>query len=189
MGPENSSDHKTPLLNEQNWINLIYKVCFHLSVVIILTRISNSYTIFQKTYRFVARNSERNANPWPQHWHSNSESWNLTPRSRVCLKKLTVAELVKKFHACYGTGWFITKFTRALLWARWIQFTFPHSLSSIIILTIPHVRLSLLSGLFPSGVSTDSLYAFLFCFIRAVCLVHLILLDLIIPIIFCVECK
>jgi hypothetical protein len=53
----------------------------------------------------------------------------LTPCSRV-LEKLTVAYLVKKFPAFYGTRRFITAFTRArpwsLPWVRLIQSTSSH---------------------------------------------------------------
>jgi hypothetical protein len=41
-------------------------------------------------------------------------TYSLTPWSRVLLEKLTGSQLVKKFHAFYGTQKFITAFTRAL---------------------------------------------------------------------------
>jgi hypothetical protein len=47
-----------------------------------------------------------------------------------------------------------------------------------------HLRLGLSGGLFPSGFSTNILYAFLFSPIRATCSAHLILLNLIILIMF-----
>ena len=37
----------------------------------------------------------------------------LTPESRVLLEKITDFQLVKKFHAFYGTRRFFTAFTRA----------------------------------------------------------------------------
>jgi hypothetical protein len=59
-----------------------------------------------------------------------------------------------------------------------IHFTPSHSISlrSILILSTHGIP----SGLFPSGFPTNILYAFLVSAIRATCLVHLILLNLII---------
>jgi hypothetical protein len=47
-----------------------------------------------------------------------------------------------------------------------------------------HLHLGLLRGLFPSGFPTNNIYTLLFSPIRATCLAHFILLDLIILIIF-----
>jgi hypothetical protein len=58
----------------------------------------------------------------------------------------------------------------------------PISQRSILILST-HLHLGLRSGLLPSGIPTNNLYMFLFSPNRATCLAHLILLDLIIPII------
>ena len=84
--------------------------------------------------------------------------WNylLTPWCRVLLEKLTGLQLVKKFPTFYGTRKFITALTSvrhlSLSWASPIQSTYPHPTSwrSILILST-HLRLGLLSGLFPSG--------------------------------------
>jgi hypothetical protein len=54
-----------------------------------------------------------------------------TPWSRGLLEKLTVSQLVKKFHAFYGTRRFITAFTSArhmsLSWASSIQSMLSHT--------------------------------------------------------------
>ena len=87
----------------------------------------------------------------------------LTPWCRVLLEKLTGVQLVKKFPAFHGTRRFITTLTSvrhlSLSWASPIQSIYPHPTSwrSILILST-HLRLGLLSGLFPSGFPTKTLY-------------------------------
>ena len=85
----------------------------------------------------------------------------LAPWCRVLLEKLTGLQLVEKFPAFHGT--FITALTSvrhlSLPWASPIQSIYPHPTScrSILILST-HLRLGLLSGLFPSGFPTKTLY-------------------------------
>jgi hypothetical protein len=73
------------------------------------------------------------------------------------------------FSVFYGTRRLITVFTRAHqwspFWGRSIQFISSNrvSLRSILILST-HLRLGLPSGLFPSEIPTNILYAFLFFF-------------------------
>jgi len=107
-----------------------------------------------------------------------------TPWCRVLLEKLTGFQLVKIFPAFYGTRRFITELTSfrhlSHSWARPIQSTYPHPTSwrSILIL-YTHLRLSLASGLYPSGFHTKSLYATLSSPTQATCPAHLIFLDFI----------
>jgi len=91
---------------------------------------------------------------------------------------------VKKLPAFYENRSFITVFTRArrlsISWAKWIQYTpsLPVSPRSILILS-SHLGVSLPTGLFPSGLTTTLLNAFLFSPRRATCPAHRILHDLI----------
>jgi hypothetical protein len=81
--------------------------------------------------------------------HTHSRSWAL-------LEEPPIVQPLKNFPAYYGTRRFNTVFTRALhwslSWARWIQSkpSHPISVRSILILST-HLRLDLISGLFPSG--------------------------------------
>ena len=68
-----------------------------------------------------------------EHKPKNNKGTNtylLTPWSRVLLENLTGFQLVKKFSAFYGTQRFITTFTsaryRSLSWTSLIQSILPH---------------------------------------------------------------
>ena len=108
----------------------------------------------------------------------------LTPWCRVLLEKLTGLQLVKKFPSYHGTRRFITALTSvrhlSLSWASPIQSIYQHPTSwTFILILSTHLRLSLPSGLFPSGFPTKTLYIPLSSPIRATCPAHLILLDFI----------
>ena len=92
-----------------------------------------------------------------------SDTYLLTPWCRVLPEQLNGLQLVKKFPTFHGTWRFITALTSvrhlSLSWASPIQSTYPHPTSwrSILILST-HLRLGLLSGLFPSSFPTKTLY-------------------------------
>jgi len=113
----------------------------------------------------------------------------LTPCSTVILEKLIGFQLVKKFPVFYGTRRLITAFisTRHLSpsSARAVQSIPPHTTSCI----SSHLRLGLPSGFFPSGFPTNTLYTPQLSPIRATCPAHLILVELVTPIISVEECR
>jgi hypothetical protein len=104
----------------------------------------------------------------------------LTPCSGVLLEKLTGLQLVKIFHAFYGTRRFLTALTSArhvsLSWASPVHSPHRHLTSWRSILTLSsHLRLCLPSGLFPPSFPTRTLYTPLPYPIRATCPAHLLL--------------
>jgi hypothetical protein len=81
--------------------------------------------------------------------------WLTSPWSRILLEKLICSQLIKQFPAFYELRRFITAFRSArhlsLSWARSIQSMSPTShFLKIHLKIIPHMRLGLPSGLFPS---------------------------------------
>ena len=93
-------------------------------------------------------------------WANISITAQLTPRHRVLPEKLTGPQLVKKFPAFYGTHMFITVSTTVLhLSLPWASSRY---LRSTVTLT-SHLLLGLPSGLFPSDLTTKTVYAPLVC--------------------------
>ena len=103
-----------------------------------------------------------------------------TPWDRVLLEKLTRSWLVKKLTAFYGIRRFITAFTRAAT----CTYPEPDQSSPCPQPTSWRSNLILSSHLFPSGFSTNSLYATFLSHIRATCPAHVIFLYFITRIIF-----
>jgi hypothetical protein len=92
---------------------------------------------------------------------------------RILFEKLRSSQLLKKFHAFYGTHRFITASKRArhlfLSWARsTLSTSHPTSLGSVLILSY-RISLGLLSGLLPSGFPIKTLYTPPLSPIRAIC--------------------
>ena len=88
-------------------------------------------------------------------------------------------------------GWvFVPFYSRSMVFTmpEFLERPQPIYLRSILTLSI-HLRLCIPSGLFPSGIPTNNIYAFLVSPIRATCPAHIILLDLIILIILVEEYK
>jgi hypothetical protein len=108
----------------------------------------------------------------------------IIPWSKVFLEKLAVFQPVKNFSRFYRSRKFITALTSArhlfVSWASSIQSIPIHPTSWISVLILPsHLRLGLLSGLFPSGFPTNNRYTPLLSPIRATNPAHLIILDFI----------
>ena len=109
----------------------------------------------------------------------------LAPWSRFLLEKLTGFQLVKKFPEFYGTPRFFTAFTSArqlsLSWTRSMQSVppLPPPIRRIEYPPFNLIHLDLLSGLFPSGFPTKTMYTLLLSSISAICPAHLIHLDFI----------
>jgi len=98
-------------------------------------------------------------------------------------------ERVKTFHVFYGNRRFITVFTTAhrwsLSWSRCCQSKRSHTFTLGPNQTLsPHLLLGLLYHLFSPSLPINIFHAFLIPPIRAMCPTHLILHDLITPVIF-----
>jgi hypothetical protein len=98
---------------------------------------------------------------------SHSTALNCSAWSWALLEKLPIVQLFKNFPTFYGPWRFNTVFTTALLWSpSWpksIQSVSPYPMALRYILVISsHLCLSLLSGLFHSGLPINTPYAFLF---------------------------
>ena len=106
-----------------------------------------------------------------------------TPWSRVLWQKVTGFQQVKKFPIFYGIPSFITAFTSAshlsLCRARSSQYIHHNPLPKDPSEHYPHLRLVLLSCLFPKGFPTRILYTSLLSPMRATCPTHLNFLDLV----------
>jgi hypothetical protein len=97
-------------------------------------------------------------------WYKyNLLTYFITSWNRFLLEQLTGLQLVKKFHAFYGTHRFITAFTSArhlsLSWIRSTQSIPPYPTTRKFILILSyHLHLGLPSGLFTSGFPTKIVY-------------------------------
>jgi len=109
--------------------------------------------------------------------------YRLTPWNKITHNKLVIPQTLKKFSAFYGTLKSITALRSAhhpsLFWAKSTQSTSSQFTSSKIDLILySPLRQAFLSDLFPSGFTTKSMHAPLLSNMRATCLAHYILLDL-----------
>jgi hypothetical protein len=90
----------------------------------------------------------------------------LAPWSWALLEKLTVIQILWKFLIFHGNSTSNAELTGlshwSRSWARWIQYTSSHNLSSrSIYILSPYLRLGLPRCLFPSSFPINVLYAFL----------------------------
>jgi hypothetical protein len=153
--PNNSTDYSDTLCTHMFWLyrvcrNSRHRTCTVHNNVTALSRVSNR-----------GPNTEHPTSSHPTKQSSKQRNDKLTPWGRVLLEKPTVPQLVKKFHAFYGTQTFITVFTRAAS---------PHPRNvfwkSFLILS-SHISPGLQNGLIPSSFPATALYALLLSSIRA----------------------